>query len=592
MKSICDRGSPTRFLCFALPMLLPIVLLLGLIQVIRADFTEPFPPCEHFLPASILPADALGCQQARNRVLNPDFELGIDEKWIHSGECLIQDGLGYDSPTAVGIVSSALTKKSCMVSTPIDQIAIEPGRFYTFSTRVRTDLVVGSASLAVTFWRFQGTWKMVGDSVVVGPIADTQDGWAAVTGYAQAPENASYVRVEALLNQSSQGTVWFDDVYFGLATCLSIRKSCSPPVTLPGQWLTYTITYRNTGRETVHHVDVVETYDKDVEFESAQPLPCNGSTTLWCIDELEPGEEGAIQIVVQVDQDAQDRGLLFNSVAIYGRDPLETDHPITTLLTTPVLTGTCDVYLDPRQLSQIGIPGQVLTYELMLRNAGNYGGQCALEADSRQDWPVGIDPPTCTLPVVESASFNMHLTIPLTSPAGSYSTVVTAMLACDCIDGWVVFDSRPLNTLVLEPSFLPAIMSNYRDPNLCVFDPWAGAMEDNDSCCQAGGPLCSDQYFYGYPDDPWDYFLIDVPPGGLVADLTIDALPQSLGLQPMVMGENCVRIDAPGCWDPIHEDGYHLECAAASGRVYLAVYVSGTDYSHYNPYTLIWSPLR
>jgi uncharacterized repeat protein (TIGR01451 family) len=96
---------------------------------------------------------------------------------------------------------------------------------------------------------------------------------------------------------------------------LYISKIDAPDPVAPSSNLVYTLTYVNTGPLTVTNVIITETYDTNVNFVSASPLPDVGDN-VWQVGTLGPGESGTIVITVTVDSGLPDRTILSNAVTI------------------------------------------------------------------------------------------------------------------------------------------------------------------------------------------------------------------------------------------------------------------------------------
>jgi uncharacterized repeat protein (TIGR01451 family) len=513
------------------------------------------------------------CEQAYNSVRNPGFEEGIGplNGWVETGKCIfLWEDSGHSGNSSARILTTDGLKKDCKLMTIIEEIPVIPGRHYDYSAWVRTDLQAGDANLTITFWEFQGSaWKTVDLPALTNPVSDTQSAWVQVTGSVLAPEGAQYARVEATLTESGQGSVWFDDVYFGLSTCLDVVKIDEPHAVPPGQLLTYTITYSNTGREGATGVRIVEAYDKDVDFSSAQPPPDIGNS-LWTIGNLGPGVSGTITATVRVENEAEDRNFLFNTVSLLSNETFE---PISMTLPTRVITpDTCAIYVDPPFVTGSGRLGQVMHYELTLRNAGERDGQAVLTAASSQGWSFGFSPPTHTLPVSISKPVSFSLEIPADLPGRTQDvSLVTATLSC--INDQSATDTSTVTTSVTIPIMLPTVLRNARDRF------WE--IEPNNSCAEANGPISPGRQYFGYPDDNRDVFSIDLPSSGEL-DVSLE-IHDGDGVQLHLLESNngeCETIAYD--WDP----PFHVKHTLGPGRFYIGIFVEEPEQDPNRAYTL------
>lgn len=461
MKGPSKKNLIRLSLPCGLSAVLLLVLLCGLSQATEA---EPGPPVAAASPGSDRPGGqddqpgAVICEQTRKLVPNPGFEEDVEppygqpDHWDPAGECIFAyDDPGPSSDVAAEISASSVRAEDCRLhNTPINYIPVKPGRFYDFSAQVQADLVQGDAYLRIVFYRWRdGRWENVG----VGrtdSVTDTHGAWVKVTGSAQAPAEAEYAMADALLPKSSLGSVWFDDVFLGLATCLDIGKRDDPDPTAPGEMLTYTIFYTNTGREKATNVDVIETYDEYVDFQWADPAPYTGTTVLWKIPELLPGDSGAITVAVQVAEDTGEHALLLNCVQILSS---ETVKRVYTCISTTVGPNGCAISLYLPDPEKPGDPGYATDYDLTLCNTGSCDGQVYLETSSSLGWDVGFIP---SLPIPIAAGACKPVTVSLEVPSAAYPGVVdvthiTATLVCEAPCSRTAVDTGTVTTTVAVP---------------------------------------------------------------------------------------------------------------------------------------------
>jgi uncharacterized repeat protein (TIGR01451 family) len=564
----------------------PVILLMGLTRASGAELGASSAAEPEGMSRSALLAYEPGvpiCQQAYNRVPNPGFEQGIDTVWDYDGrDCLFADGgSGHTGNHSAVITATRTLRHKCMFYTPINQITVEPGRSYDYSVWVTGD-PSGTAYLSITFWQFQGTFKRVGEPALTTAITDLQESWVEVTGSVVAPATAEYARVEATLGESSQGYVWLDDTYFGLAGCLDVSKIGTPPWVYPGELLTYTISYSNAGRETVRDTQVVDTYEPGaVAFESAVPMPTiiGNGTLRWDFD-LEASSSGVITAVMRVDEGIQGYNWLRNSVEIRS---VEIQSPITDVVYTNVVTdATCGINLDViSPITQTTSPAHTVDYDLELYNGGEFDGEAVLTATSDLGLEVEFGQLTFTLPSQGSGATSLLLHIPVTMPVPALdTTLITATLACN--EYVTARDQEAVTTIIkYYYALIPVTMRDF-----CWHEPWES--EPNNTCSyeDADPLLCFGYDYYGYPNDEWDWFRVETA-GGFAVDLTADEVigPEE-GLQLLLCDRNCAVVG----WDPVPEDGYRIEVPGASGRYYIGIYKESgfsTDWT----YTLRVTPL-
>jgi uncharacterized repeat protein (TIGR01451 family) len=82
---------------------------------------------------------------------------------------------------------------------------------------------------------------------------------------------------------------------------LNITKRASSNLVSPAEIFTYTINYRNDGPDKFTGVNISDYLDEKVEFHDATPQPTDSSGRYyrWYIGELNPGDQGTVEIVVR-----------------------------------------------------------------------------------------------------------------------------------------------------------------------------------------------------------------------------------------------------------------------------------------------------
>jgi uncharacterized repeat protein (TIGR01451 family) len=437
MKAWLRKGIARLLLSLSVPSVLLVMLLCGLARAMESEARVSFaaPSRATTRPGSLdYQAGVSVCQQTQNLVPNSGFEQGgggpwKPDGWYESGPCLFSyDDPGPNRDHSALILAGSSRDTDCTLFTRIEEIPVETGRFYDYSAWMRTDLVQGDVYLRITFWSWQEDhWNYEG-SAYTTRVTDTQWAWVQVTGSAQAPATAGYARVEAILPSSSVGSVWFDDVFMGLATCLDCSKRAEPDPVAPGQLLTYTIVCSNTGREKATNVEIVETCDPYVDFEWAQPSP-DVSTNIWKIPELLPGDSLTITVVVRVEDDVGEHGWFFNCVQIRSD---ETEDLIYTCISPPIVPGRCAIGLYLPDAGKPGVPGQPTDYDLVVCNVGRCDGWVYLTATSSLGWDIASVPsPPYSLPVGSCVQVTVSISVPQDTPSGIVDvTVITATLVC------------------------------------------------------------------------------------------------------------------------------------------------------------------
>jgi hypothetical protein len=459
MKERWKKGLAWPLLPFVLSFLLLVVLLCGLSQATEAEPAILSASQERVRPSLLdYQIGVSVCQQAANQVPTPGFERGGGNPWkpydwYEDGPCIFSyDDPGPDSDRSARIAGT-LSGENCKLRTRTDWIRVEPGRSYDYSALIKADLLEGDAYLRICFWSWQDDppgWRSEGDAYT-RQVTDTDGAWVEVSGSVTASVRAQYARIEATLTGPSAGSVWFDDIYWGLATCLEIIKSVDPPTATRGEPLTYTIVYSNTGREKATDVQVIETY-KYVDFSNAEPFP-DLSTNIWEIPTLSAGFTGTVTVWVRVQNDI-DKNLawIFNDFLIRSEEV----ELVTGTLPIPFYpNGGCKILLHLPLAEKPGEPGYQTDYGLNLENAGVCDGTVSLAAKSSRDWDVITPPTTIPLDSGESKWVTVSPVVPPDAPGGTIDTTfITATLACGspCTETTTATATEVITTIVIPIS--------------------------------------------------------------------------------------------------------------------------------------------
>jgi len=148
---------------------------------------------------------------------------------------------------------------------------------------------------------------------------------------------------------------------------LNIVKTHSKDPVAPGDSLTYTISYSNSGNTDATNVVITETYDSNVTFDSATPSPDSGDN-VWNIGTLAPGGSGTISVTVTVSGGISVPNTIVNDVEIES----DTAGPVTAQETTAVI-GQPLFEISKGDSPDPVQAGGLLTYTVNYSNTGNAG---------------------------------------------------------------------------------------------------------------------------------------------------------------------------------------------------------------------------
>jgi uncharacterized repeat protein (TIGR01451 family) len=373
-------------------------------------------------------------RQTPNLVPDPSFEEASqlpNTLWPSTGNCTfaLDTTTAYEGDQSARIVGDSTT---CDLRTKLGTIPVEIDHVYDFSCWVKSDLLAGDAYLLL---RFVGNGQNTVAEAETQHIIQTNNAWVELTGSIRAPDKATGAQLQLKISHASAGSVWFDHCFVGLAVNLEIEKIDQPTQVEPGESLTYIITYRNVGRETATNVQIFETYDREVIFQTADPAP-DFSNNIWRIGSLPPNTTGHLTIIAQVKSEVNSN-VVVNLVEMTSDETTVTFQDITTTSITDTSgISTCRVQITPSTLAQGGLPGAEILYPYLITNKGKGTGIVTLEASSSHNWQTNLSPTVpFSLPPGASQPITASLRIPLTVTTALSGTVdlttITATQTCD-----------------------------------------------------------------------------------------------------------------------------------------------------------------
>jgi uncharacterized repeat protein (TIGR01451 family) len=196
----------------------------------------------------------------------------------------------------------------------------------------------------------------------------------------------------AAAGQSAQAT---ETTQVTSAPILHIQKTASSDLVHPGDLITYTIAYSNSGNEVAHDVHITDTIDGNTIFQGASP-GYSGSY-VWIIPSLPPSATTQVTLTVRVTDALPNSTLLTNDVVIQDATGVSaTDQATATVQSAP------DLHLSKTVSAAVIQPGDTLTYTIWYSNTGNSPASGVIITDtlpaylssggSPTNWNVGAVP--------------------------------------------------------------------------------------------------------------------------------------------------------------------------------------------------------
>lgn len=245
---------------------------------------------------------------------------------------------------------------------------------------------------------------------------------------------------------------------------LVITKTAVITEVVPGDRVTYTLEYANTGLAAVHHVTITDilplTYLTDIAYTASPPISAtSGITYVWTLPMLSYGQHGTITITAESLVTA----ILTNTATITGLNaidgPTPDRDPDNNTSTTGGVAVTYGVTVAPDTDSGQGDPGDTVTYTLRVTNTGSVADVIGLSHTCPPTWTVTYSSDTLNLEAGQGTDVEVYVGIPESAPGGSVGVViVTATSQGDPTKS----DDAVLTTTVSERLlYLPIMMKDY-----------------------------------------------------------------------------------------------------------------------------------
>ena len=291
---------------------------------------------------------------------------------------------------------------------------------------------------------------------------------------------------------------------------LNISKTDSPDPVQPGQNITYTISYSNTGASAATGVVISDTIPDNTTFVSASPAPASapmvgsGGTVTWNIGNLAVGGSGVVTLVVKTGAGLGNGTLITNSsYSIDGdQNELTTGNPVIT-----TVSGTIALSLSKTDSPDPVAPGATLTYVLTITNGGtgNSNNIVVDEAfDGNVSYTAGNWMSSCA-GITESGDTDGQWNIPTLGGMGQSCTItITTTVGSPLSDGVLLFNSATVIDAANNTAEASAV-TTVMNPVVCgdgvvgsgeACDLGSGVNGTSGACCtascqfRAGGQTC------------------------------------------------------------------------------------------------------
>ncbi len=307
---------------------------------------------------------------------------------------------GSTSDTATVTVSSA---PMLQVGKTVSQSTANPGDNLTYTinyTNTGTDTATGvvlSDQLPpeLTFVGATGGGTHSGSGLVtwvLPPLAANTSSSVTVSATVNSPlANGTVIHNSASLDSNETNAVSSPvapaDVTISSAPVLAVDKAASVANVTPGQQVSYTLSYRNTGTDAATGVVLTDSLPPELTFVSASSGGSfSGGTVSWSLGTVDANDTGSVTVTAQVVSPLPNNIVIYNAATISGSNTPPVSSPASQ--GSVVVTSSPQLTLSKAVSATIANAGQQLVYTLNFENTGTANASGAVLEDTL---PSGVN---------------------------------------------------------------------------------------------------------------------------------------------------------------------------------------------------------
>ena len=182
---------------------------------------------------------------------------------------------------------------------------------------------------------------------------------------------------------------------------ITLSKTDGVNIAAPGQTLTYTLTFTNTGLVPAHNIVITDTLPTGLTFGSCTPGSLGGSCsasgsiiTYTAAATLGVNQSSSITITAQIPPTLTDGATLINTATLTYTDSANNPRPAVTASDTTTVPVQPNIVLSKTDGVTTAAPGQTLTYTLTFTNTGPGAAHNIVISDTL---PPGVSYQSCSL---------------------------------------------------------------------------------------------------------------------------------------------------------------------------------------------------
>ena len=218
---------------------------------------------------------------------------------------------------------------------------------------------------------------------------------------------------------------------------ITLSKTDGVNIAAPGQTLTYTLTFTNTGLVPAHNIVITDTLPTGLTFGSCTPGSLGGSCsasgsiiTYTAAATLGVNQSSSITITAQIPPTLTDGATLINTATLTYTDSANNPRPAVTASDTTTVPAQPNIVLSKTDGVTTAAPGQTLTYTLTFTNTGVGPAHNVTITDTL---PTGVSYQSCSLGSLAGScsASGGTVTFTLTNPlaaGGSASVTITVLV--------------------------------------------------------------------------------------------------------------------------------------------------------------------
>jgi len=150
---------------------------------------------------------------------------------------------------------------------------------------------------------------------------------------------------------------------------IMLQKRADRSEVKPGDKVTYTISYENTGSLDLNGITLTDSLPQGLKLISAPGARIDGDKISWSIDKLQSGASGSVSLILQADDGITTERNIANTAVILVNYPKVQAQSTSQITVKPERKPVLE--LSKEASTQSAIPGDVITYTLRLRNTGS-----------------------------------------------------------------------------------------------------------------------------------------------------------------------------------------------------------------------------